>query len=106
MRRSRPDPEQLYGFWPGPEKTRPPVARAAGQVGEEYPDHNPIPNPEVNPGVQTRTILLEIPMIPVPSPRTVRAVGFSGTYTISHYILWVMFDNFCIWCNIHHPRLS
>ena len=46
------------------------------------------------------------PMIPVRSPRAVRAVGFSGTYTILHYILWVMFDNFCIWCDIHHPRLS
>ena len=60
------------------------------------------PDPEApNPNNSSKN-----PMIPVRSPRAVRAVGFIGTYAISHYILWVMFDNFCIWCDIYHPRLS
>ena len=46
------------------------------------------------------------PMIPLSSPRMGWAVGFSGTYAILHYILWVMFDNVYIRCNIYHSRLS
>lgn len=44
----------------------------------------------------------EIPMIPASSPRAVCAVGFSGLYAILNCILWVMFNNINIWCDIHH----
>ena len=56
---------------PDPEKARPLIAPMAGQVEGGYPDHTPIPNPEVNPDTRTRTILLEIPMVLAPSPRAV-----------------------------------
>lgn len=45
------------------------------------------------------------PEVSASSPRAVCAVGFSGLYAILNCILWVMFNNINIWCDIHHSRL-
>ena len=43
------------------------------------------------------------PMVPASiPPHGARQWDLVGLYAISHYILWVMFDNFCIWCR-HSP---
>lgn len=112
MRRSS-DPEQLFGFGPTPKRPDHRFGFSSRASRGGYPDHNPNPKPDVNPKSEVRrprrtpnpNNSSENPEVSASSPRTVRAVGFSGLLAISHYILWVMFNNPDIWCDIHHSRL-
>ena len=101
MRRSRPDPEQLFRRAARPRKGPATCCKSSrasrGGIPRSYPD----PEARCQPRPRSRTIFRK-PRCNARSPRMVRAMGFSGLYAILNCILWVIFNNHYIWCCIHH----
>ena len=105
-----PDPEQLFGFGPAPKRPGHLLHEQPGKSGRNTPIiprsrgpmSSPTPMAPIGPDPEQ---FFGNPEVPASSPRTVRTVGFSGLYAILNCILWVMFNNINIWCDIHHSGL-